>query len=1463
MSPKLIAETNPMATVRQTTLVGPSRRGPLDAPNLTRVTASNARTSRAKASRAKASRARRTVQTEKTLNEELQDSIDLHAPVKRYKGDAGQYIQTRNGKHIRLMNATNKATPAGEIYYEKLKVPPPSLYDYDQPLLNDEWITARDGKKIHVRKRGADGRWKILKTGVDYFKYNRSEYAPRVNVFVAKDPSHVEGAPEGVWTVVRPRNGLKSPIPGYPTMSVSQVRQTMAGKNSLLALPGPPSDDGQHLHHAEVKAAAAVILRKLPTLLAHDGRRYHTLYYRSDVWYVWDGGEVSVEERRTNFWDDQPTTTEVILNRPLRSYAMPDGMWRPYDMHPDTFVEHEHGCAVQMLFRNFTKRPSGAMQRAGIKGRVPIFTIAEISTEMDLSFDELGYMSERWPYTTGWREDGITSHMIVHFCTRQSSRGFPVRCIIFQNGHKMFEYKSENATEHSATIVFGVHNNHAYYYKDGKQVASHMTTSSNAIQDEYTRKKIREPCPGAAHPPYSTWLEEWQLNFEDGFLAHAVKQHKEKATIYFSARPDFCDLDEVILEADKHIQRLKGTDRCFSYRRIYGSDPNTLVAIQFDAKDTPRLFLKRVPAEADILDHIAKKMSMVYRGESMAAFAENLRLFSMKRRRGIPDEILATMRSQNCAECDEPATEVDHILPISEGGTNDIGNLQALCETCHAAKTRNERMSNYASAGYSEMSTDILDAFVASPKPTQLVFGDGKMGCLEMDGVNCRRWAVQKTDFPLPVACVLDKIKPFVPGTIVDFVFLDAGPPDVDDYENFAAYHGPRWYTYDFARYVVMTSIRNGEGDIITTYNCIASFTASEHIQPEAAASMYDNMEDTFLDALANSSLQRIYQLEIFDCDDATRITPEKTKFFKKLCLAMQGSWLVPHQYSWQCVESTTRDDVIGPIHSFSELGNGVCRYNTCVETLGNRSMYLIGLCALNTEQLIVCKSIRLAKQMGRVVHGVLVDGVLIAGTTKKLDAEIKAWVRPDGTQVVKIKRDDDNKIVLKTAPNNKPYQRHVPAVESKWRSGEYTMTGNGTQLLWPHGGGQSIFQVATPRPWHNMGAFGSWLFEPRFVFERNWRNMSEGPGIGDCTPQDTYQDEVAEAAFQNGGAIITGGGGAGKSHTIRKLKAKYDAIGVRVDVVAFTHVQAANIDGQTLLHDIHNNSLCKRRVLIIDEGGQVPISLWAVVATFKFTGSRIFVFGDFAGQLPPIADQRRFDLWKGISTSDFMHDLCGGLHAKLQKFRRRKKTATGYEVADYGHFSFVQSIEPSPVGPEELHGAAELARARYPIYRKVDEYATTLTMTNAHRKVVNARINKRMAPAGAILVPYEGRVESAQPFLVWPGLLLQSAVTTRTKTLAMKNALRYRVRSVTADTTEVIQIDDKNEEDPTKISTMPTKELSAKMRLTYAITYDSSQSRTLHGGVRLTQTRHPYMTLRRLICGLGRAPLGADVEVE
>lgn len=50
-----------------------------------------------------------------------------------------------------------------------------------------------------------------------------------------------------------------------------------------------------------------------------------------------------------------------------------------------------------------------------------------------------------------------------------------------------------------------------------------------------------------------------------------------------------------------------------------------------------------------------------------------------------------------CCSCNvkgiiTPATTVDHIKAKAHGGTDDLSNLQSLCNKCHNAKTATERL---------------------------------------------------------------------------------------------------------------------------------------------------------------------------------------------------------------------------------------------------------------------------------------------------------------------------------------------------------------------------------------------------------------------------------------------------------------------------------------------------------------------------------------------------------------------------------------------------------------------------------------------------------------------------------------------------------------------------------------------------------------------------------------------------
>lgn len=54
---------------------------------------------------------------------------------------------------------------------------------------------------------------------------------------------------------------------------------------------------------------------------------------------------------------------------------------------------------------------------------------------------------------------------------------------------------------------------------------------------------------------------------------------------------------------------------------------------------------------------------------------------------GCKDYICPMWKSNN-GMFDESGKQIDHIVEVTHGGTNDISNLQVLCPCCHSVKTK-------------------------------------------------------------------------------------------------------------------------------------------------------------------------------------------------------------------------------------------------------------------------------------------------------------------------------------------------------------------------------------------------------------------------------------------------------------------------------------------------------------------------------------------------------------------------------------------------------------------------------------------------------------------------------------------------------------------------------------------------------------------------------------------------------
>ena len=93
----------------------------------------------------------------------------------------------------------------------------------------------------------------------------------------------------------------------------------------------------------------------------------------------------------------------------------------------------------------------------------------------------------------------------------------------------------------------------------------------------------------------------------------------------------------------------------------------------------------------------------------------------------------------------------------------------------------------------------------------------------------------------------------------------------------------------------------------------------------------------------------------------------------------MQGSWLTQHKYSYAIVDSTHSSDAKRKLFTIQTLDDGALRFASRTEILTNRTMYLIGLQALNTVHVWLGKAVYMTRTIPAQVQikGAIVDCLL------------------------------------------------------------------------------------------------------------------------------------------------------------------------------------------------------------------------------------------------------------------------------------------------------------------------------------------------------------------------------------------------------------------------------------------------------------------------------------------------------
>jgi hypothetical protein len=527
-------------------------------------------------------------------------------------------------------------------------------------------------------------------------------------------------------------------------------------------------------------------------------------------------------------------------------------------------------------------------------------------------------------------------------------------------------------------------------------------------------------------------------------------------------------------------------------------------------------------------------------------------------------------------------------------------------------------------------------------------------------------------------------------------------------------------------------------------------------------------------------------------------------------------------------------------------------------ELLFNKTMFPIGRIALDLEHLRLFEMLQIFKELPNqpTIHGCINDCFMVSGISrdeaKKCCSDL---LYHDGSPVFKLKEGP------RVAPLCEWKFNYSNPRYSRWRA--------------------SCEELFVGMSFASDSAF--WLRNKEI---RQIKTMEEEEGPGrrpDGSFDDKFQEDVADAVVENEGGLLTSPGGTGKSETIKRMKAKFEAKGFwdkpskkypegrsRVILCGFTHVAAANLgeDSITVMRMLHKYARGKRFVFIFDEASMISLSMWGLIAQLKFTGNIIVIIGDFEGQFLPIHEENTME---NMPKSPFLLDLVNYLVVHMRKYRRGE---------DYAHFQFTTSIYPEKleIRNESTHSAILAARERYPCNGTLC-MGTNLVVTHKCRIQINSEVNEWMGPIWSVMVRASEYAKHRDPnkpqdMKIWEGIILMARVQdgslnikqTDNSTVTLKNGKRYQVVAIAIkedDSTEfeMVCVNDKNDK-LGETFMMSEEDLARSMRLTHALTYHSCQARTIIGDIRLCQTNHRLFTLRHLIVGLGRAPQGNTVQV-
>ena len=168
-------------------------------------------------------------------------------------------------------------------------------------------------------------------------------------------------------------------------------------------------------------------------------------------------------------------------------------------------------------------------------------------------------------------------------------------------------------------------------------------------------------------------------------------------------------------------------------------------------------------------------------------------------------EQILTKHNNKCNICkcklDEEKFHIDHVRPLSNGGSNDDDNLQILCLECHDTKSQDEqengiyRRVSETESSFNKQVTDIINSNLAKSYAFVETLNDNiyNKKVFTMDKNKCRKNELYYSKYDFPVFTVMDTVEKYDGQHGTGLYYIES--------ENYIPLRGNGWYYYPMVHY--------------------------------------------------------------------------------------------------------------------------------------------------------------------------------------------------------------------------------------------------------------------------------------------------------------------------------------------------------------------------------------------------------------------------------------------------------------------------------------------------------------------------------------------------------------------------------------------------------------------------------------------------------------------------------------